>query len=146
MGLGPLEIVVLAFPGNQFSGEILPALNNLVEAGTVAVIDEIFVTKDADGTVSFLELSELTDDHEASALAELFTQHEGLVSAEDIDEIAEGLEPNSSAAVLVFEHTWMKPIRDAVRNSGGVMLESIRIPGAVADDVLAAAVAAGELN
>lgn len=146
MGLGPLEIVVIAFPGNAFSGEIIPALSDLVETNTVTIIDGLFVVKEADGSVSFLEIEELSDDHSANELAALFNRLEGLISADDIDEIADSLELNSSAAVLVFEHTWIKPIRDAVVNSGGVMLESIRIPGPVADEVLAATLAAIEQN
>lgn len=146
MGLGPLEIVVIAFPGNAFSGEIIPALSDLVETNTVTIIDGLFVVKEADGSVSFLEIEELSDDHSANELATLFNRLEGLISADDIDEIADSLELNSSAAVLVFEHTWIKPIRDAVVNSGGVMLESIRIPGPVADEVLAATLAAIEQN
>ena len=146
MGLGPLEIVVIAFPGNAFNGEIIPALSDLVETNTVTIIDGLFVVKEADGSVSFLEIEELSDDHSANELATLFNRLEGLISADDIDEIADSLELNSSAAVLVFEHTWIKPIRDAVVNSGGVMLESIRIPGPVADEVLAATLAAIEQN
>lgn len=142
MGLGPVEIVVIAFPKNAFSADIVPALSDLVETNTVTIIDGLFVTKEADGSVDFLEIEELTDDHAASELADLFQRFDGLVSVDDIEEIAEELEPNSSAALLVFEHTWVKPIRDAIAQSGGVMLESIRIPGAVADEVLAAARAA----
>ncbi len=146
MGLGPLEIVVIAFPSNAFSGEIMPVLSDLVETKTVTIIDGLFVTKEADGTVSFTEIEELSADHSANQLAALFQRLEGLMSSDDIDEIADGLELNSSAAVLVFEHTWMKPLRDAVAKSGGIMLESIRIPGHVADEVLAATLAAVEQN
>ncbi len=146
MGLGPLEIVVIAFPANAFSGEIIPALSDLIETNTVTIIDGLFISKEADGAVSFTEIEELSADNSANQLAELFNRLEGLISTDDIDEIADGLELNSSAAVLVFEHTWIKPIRDAVVNSGGVMLESIRIPGHVADEVLAASLAAVEQN
>ena len=102
MGLGPLEIVVIAFPGNAFSGEVIPALNDLIETNTVTLIDGLFVSKDGDGTVTLTEIQELSEDHAANELAGLFNRVDGLVSAEDIDEIALELEANTAAAVLVF--------------------------------------------
>ncbi|WP_411700845.1 DUF6325 family protein [Conyzicola sp.] len=137
MPLAQIEILTLAFPGNRFDGQILPELGKLVEDGTITIIDGLFVSVAADGDIMFTELDELGVGEEAAALTELVDRFDELISAEDVQEIAAGLEPNSSAAILVFEHTWLKPLRDAIVGSGGVLLDSVRIPGPVVDDVLA---------
>ena len=143
--LGPIEIVVIAFPGNNFNGEILPALSDLIDSDTISIVDALFVRKDADGAVEFTEFEELGENADAAFLSEVIDRIEGLISDEDVEELADDLENDSSAAILVFEHTWVKPLRDAIMGSGGVLLESVRVPGAVVEEVLAA-VAAAELE
>ncbi|GAB3606559.1 hypothetical protein GCM10027413_19680 [Conyzicola nivalis] len=138
MPLAQIEILTLAFPGNRFNGQILPELAKLVEDGTITIIDGLFVGVDPNGDIGYTEFDELGVGEEAAALSELVDRFDELISAEDVLEIAAGLEPNSSAAVLVFEHTWQLPLRDAIVGSGGVLLDSVRIPGRVVDDVLAA--------
>jgi uncharacterized membrane protein len=138
--LGPIEIVVIAFPRNQFKGEILPAIGDLVDSDTISIVDALFVQKDADGIVEYTEFEELGENADAAFLTEVIDRIEGLISDEDVAELAENLENDSSAAVLVFEHTWVKPLRDAIVGAGGVLLEGVRIPGAVVDEVLAALV------
>jgi len=137
MALGPIEVLVVGFPGNQFTGEIIPELEKLVEAGTISVIDGIFIRKDVDGSTTFVEFSELGDDEDANRLVGLLNQIDSLISDEDVQELTESLEPNSSAAMLVFEHTWAKPFRDAIVGSGGQLAADIRIPGAVVEDLMA---------
>jgi hypothetical protein len=132
---GPIEVLVVAFPGNQFSGTILPELAKVVEAGTITIIDGLFAQRDADGVVTFLELEELPGVDGEPTLVGLLERVEGLVSDEDVTELTSGLEPNSSAAILVIEHTWVKPLQAAIAQSGGVLLEDVRIPGEVADEV-----------
>ena len=134
--LGPIEIVVIAFPGNKFSGEIMPVLNDLVEEDTISIIDGLFVMKDADGNTTYTEFDELGANDDAAELTEVIDRIEGLLSDDDVEELSADLENNSSAAILIFEHTWVKPLRDAIVNAGGVLLESVRIPGAVVDEVL----------
>ena len=134
--LGPVEILVVGFPGNQFNGEVAPALGELVASGLVRVIDLVFVTKDADGDVVGIELSDLDD-----AVGGAFQPHvgvpSGLLADEDIEDLGADLEPGSSAAILLFEHVWATKFRDAVVDSGGELLASIRIPKEVMDEVLA---------
>lgn len=137
MTLGPIEVLVLAFPENRFTGEIIPELERLVESNTISIVDGLFVTKGADGVAAFVELSEIGADDDAAALADLLDRVEGLVSDEDVESLTADLEPNSSAAILVFEHTWAKPLRDAVVNSGGILAANLRIPGAVVEEILA---------
>jgi hypothetical protein len=137
MPLGPIEVVVIAFPENRFTGAIVPELQRLVDNDTISVIDGLFVTKDADGATAFVELGELGANEDAAALAALLDRVEGLVSDEDVEAMTNDLEPNSSAAILVFEHTWAKPFRDAVVAAGGVLAANMRIPGAVVEEILA---------
>ena len=136
MSLGPIEVLEIAFPGNQFNGEILPELERLVEAGTISIVDGLFVRKDDDGEVEFYELSEVGADDSVNRLAGLLDEIEGLLSDEDVAELAAGLDPDSSAAILVFEHTWAKPFRDAIVGSGGVLAANFRVPGMVVDELL----------
>jgi uncharacterized membrane protein len=137
MDIGPVEILVVSFPGNQFTGEVAPALGELVESGTIRVIDLVFVTKSADGEVTGIELSEL-DEATRAAFNPHVEDPSGLVSDEDIEDLGDALEPNSSAAILLFEHVWATKFRDAVVDSGGELVASIRIPKEVVDEVVAA--------
>jgi uncharacterized membrane protein len=137
MALAPVEVLVISFPGNQFSGEILPELERLVDNDTISIIDGVLVRKDADGDVTFIEFEEMGANPDAAALARVMNQLESLISDEDIAELAATLEPNSSEAILVFEHTWAKPLRDAIVNSGGVLANNFRVPGLVVEELLA---------
>ena len=140
MDIGPVEILVVAFPGNQFTGEVAPALADLVESGLIRVIDLVFVTKDAAGDVVGMELSGL-DAGMGAAFGSVVEEPSGMLSDEDIDDLGADLAPNSSAAILLFEHVWATRFRDAVVNSGGELVASIRIPKEVVDEVVAAAAA-----
>jgi hypothetical protein len=125
MTLGPVEYIVVGFPGNQFTGAIAPELMALVDSGTVRILDLIFIGKDAEGSVLSFEIDEL----EARAgFAGLDADVGGLISPEDIEYVAGSLEPNSSAALLIWEDVWAAPFAEAVRQSKGVLLEGARIP------------------
>ncbi len=136
MSLGPIEVVVIAFPGNEFNGKILPELERLIDNDTITIIDELFLSKDADGEVTFVEFDEIGGNEDASRLAELMDHLDDLLTEDDVNELSAGLEPNSSAAVLVFEHTWVKPFHDAIVDSGGVLAAQFRVPGPVIDELL----------
>jgi hypothetical protein len=138
MALGPIEVVVLGFPGSRFTGEIRPRIVELVQRGIVSVIDALFITKDADGEVTFLELQQLVDDPEVAALGDLLSRQVDLLAAEDAAELVAELDPGSSALALVFEHTWMLPVREAIVASGGVLLADLHVPPDVVDEVVAA--------
>ena len=136
MGLGPIEVLEIGFPGNQFNGEILPELERLVESGTITVVDGVLIRRDED-EVTFAEFGEVSGDPAIDRLAAIMQQVESLISDEDVNELAAGLEPNSSAAILVFEHTWAKGLRNAIVNSGGVLANNFRVPGLVVEELLA---------
>ena len=136
MALGPVEVLVFSFPGSAFNGAIIPELERLTSNGTITVIDGVFVTRDLDGDVTFVEFEQLDGGHDAARLAGVLDQIESLISTDDIDELAAGLEPGDSEAILVFEHTWAKPFRDAILGSGGVLTGEMRLPGLAVDELL----------
>ncbi|MGD0391117.1 MAG: DUF6325 family protein [Acidimicrobiales bacterium] len=125
MTTGPVEYIIVAFPGNKFTGEIAPELMALVESGTVRILDLIFIGKDADGSVVSFEIDELDA---LAGFGELDADVGGLISPADIEYAASALEPNSSAAMLIWEDVWATPFAEAVRRSNGVLLEGARIP------------------
>ena len=124
MDIGPVEYVVIEFPGNQFNGEVAPALARLVDSGTVRIIDLVFVTKDADGNVASFEYDELED---GAALADIEGEADGMLSEEDVAEIAADLHDNSSALLIVFEDLWAAEFGAAVLASGGELVAGGRI-------------------
>ena len=110
MSIGPVEYMIVGFPGNQFNGEIAPALADLITSGTIRILDLVFIAKDADGNHAAVEF----DEHDALAgFGDLDGDVGGLISHDDIEYAAEALEPDSSAALLIWEDTWAKPLVDA---------------------------------
>ena len=127
MSIGPVEYMIVAFPGNRLKGEIVPALAELVEAGTLRIIDLAFVMKDADGIVVTAEMADL-DSEVFKAFDALSPETMGLLNQEDLAAAGEELEPNSSAALLVWEDVWATKLRDAILNAGGELLDLERVP------------------
>jgi hypothetical protein len=125
--LGPVDWIVVEFPGSRFNGEIAPALRDLVERELVRVLDLLVLKKDASGSLDAFELSDL-DDGEIGTLREYESQLAMLLSEEDVTAVAAAIEPGSSAAVLVWENSWAAPFASAVRQSGGQLVASGRIP------------------
>lgn len=136
MSLGPVEYMVIEFPGNQFKGEIVPALREVVDAGVIRIIDLVFVRKDDRGSVSVMELKDLQKDA-AEAFAPLARDATTLFAEEDVEKVSEIMENNSSAALLLFEHVWATRFRDAVLNANGRVIAGERIPKEVVDAALA---------
>jgi hypothetical protein len=125
MAIGPVEYIIVGFPGNKFNGNIAPELGKLVDSGQIRILDLVFITKDAEGNVKAVEF----DDHDDVALfAELDGDVGGLIGDEDIGYAAATLEPNSSAALLIWEDVGAAPFVDALRASGAVLIEGSRIP------------------
>jgi hypothetical protein len=137
--MGPVEYLVVAFPGNKFNGDIVPALAELTDAGIIHIIDLVFVRKDAEGNVVSAELEDLPVDV-AAAFEGLDGEVGDLVNEEDIALAAEGLDPDSSAGLLVYENVWATRLRDAIVGSGGRMVDRGYIPA----DAIEAAVQAAQ--
>jgi hypothetical protein len=125
--IGPVDYAVIAFPGNQFRGEIAPALAELVENGTIRIIDIAFAGKNADGDAVAFELTELDPDVQ-EGLEKAGVEVGGLLNDDDLADIAAGLEPNSSAALLVWENVWARKVAQAMRDAGGELVAFERLP------------------
>ena len=132
--IGPVDYAIIVFPGNKFRGEIAPAIGDLVDEGTIRIIDIAFVAKDSDGSTVAMELLDLDPDVQ-EGLAKLDIEVSGLFSAEDLSGAAECLEPNSSAALLIWENVWARKVAQAMRDAGGVLVAFERIPHDVVQEV-----------
>jgi hypothetical protein len=135
MTLGPVEYIIVGFPGNKFTGDIAPELIALVESGTVRILDLIFIGKDEDGNVLAFEIDELEG---VDAFDELQGEVGGLIGPADIEFVASKLEAGSSAALLLWEDVWAGPFAKALRDSGGILLEGARIPHELIEPALTA--------
>jgi hypothetical protein len=125
--LGPVDWIVVEFPGSRFRGEIAPILDDLVERGTVRVLDLLVIRKGEDGALEFFELSDL-DESEMGSLRGYEAELATLLSEDDVNRVAEVIEPGSTAALLVWENRWAAPFGAAVRRAGGQLVASGRIP------------------
>jgi uncharacterized membrane protein len=125
--MGPIDYIVIEFPGNKFTGEAFPALIDLVDRGLIHIIDLLFVKKDLDGSVQALSLQDFGDEGEFD-LTVFEGASTGLLGDDDIAEAASAIEAGSSAGLLVYENVWAAPFASAVRRSGGQLVASGRIP------------------
>lgn len=128
--MGPVEYLIIGFPGNKFKGEIVPALTELINNHIIRIIDLVFIKKDENGNIKTIEMSEL-DDEEGIAFDYLEHEINDLLNKEDITLAAQKLEPNTSALMLVFENAWATRLRDAIVNANGKLLENARISAEV---------------
>jgi uncharacterized membrane protein len=134
--MGPVEYVVIGFPGNRFKGEIVPAVAELVDNDVVRIIDVAFIKKDADGHVTMFEYDVL-DDVLAFGFADVDGEAGGVLSDEDLQLAAETLEPDSSAALIVWEHRWAVRVAQAIRDAGGRIIAGERVPDEIVEQALA---------
>lgn len=126
--LGPIDVVVIAYPpGAPLTGEAAPLLMDLVDRGVIRVLDAMFVTKDADGSVAGFEARDLTQDSVGDFVV-FEGASSGMLGDEDAAEAAGALEPGSAAAVIVYENRWAAPFAAAVRRNGGELVANERIP------------------
>ncbi|MGW6360813.1 DUF6325 family protein [Streptomyces sp. NPDC055092] len=125
--LGPIDYLVVEFPGNRMTGEGFPLLVDLVDRGLIRILDLTFVKKDEDGSVSGLEIADLDGDGKLD-LAVFEGASSGLLGQDDLEEAAGALEPGSSAGILVYENRWAAPFAAALRRGGARMVASGRIP------------------
>jgi uncharacterized membrane protein len=131
MGVGPVDVYIIGFPGNKFSGRIAPAIKELVDNGTIRILDLLFVMKDADGTVTTLAIEDL--DQEGAAFAALDITEPGALNDEDADEVSEDLPANSSALLVAFENVWARKVTSALQDADAILIDSIRIPAEVVE-------------
>jgi hypothetical protein len=133
--LGPVDWIVVAFPGTDFGkGQVAPVLKDYVDRGLIRVLDTLFLIKQDDGTVEPFELSDFGEG-ELGDFRALETDLEMVLSEQDVLDLAETMDPGTSAVLLVWENVWAAPFGSTVRHAGGQLVASGRIP---AQAVLAA--------
>ncbi len=134
MAVGPVDVDIIGFPGNKFSGRIAPAIMELVESGTIRVLDLLFVMKDADGAVTTIEAADMGE--EGTAFLSIDVAQPGALGDEDAEEVSDDLPANSSAMLIAFENLWALKVVDALQAADAVMIDSIRIPVEVVEAAL----------
>ena len=134
MAVGPVDVYIIGFPGNKFSGRIAPAILELVENGTIRVLDLLFLSKDANGVVTRLAAADIDED--GAAFLSIDVTQPGALGDEDAEEVSDDLPANSSALLIAFENLWTAKIVDALRAADAVLIDSIRIPVDVVDAVV----------
>lgn len=132
MNYGPVDLVAVQFPENKFTGAILDELQSLSDQGIVRVLDIIFVTTDDAGDVTVLEVTDL-DDPVAVMFDAFVGDIDALLSQDDATTIGSSLPPNASAALVLYENVWATKMSAAVREAGGEVLLSERIPRDIID-------------
>ena len=125
--LGPVDYVIVAFPAgaSNFTGEMAAELLDLVDRGIIRVIDVLILTKDNDGSVEAMELSDIA---ELGELETLEAELAELLAEEDVEHLAAAMDPGSTAGVLIWENLWAAPFASAARRSGGQLIATGRIP------------------
>ena len=125
--LGPVDYVVVEFPAgaSNFTGEMAEELVRLVNSGTIRLIDVLILTKNEDGTVDAMELSDIDELGELQALEAQLAE---LLAEDDVENLAAAMDPGSTAGVLIWENLWAAPFAAAARRSGGQLIATGRIP------------------
>lgn len=122
--MGPIDYVVLEWPGKQPDGSVAPLILDLVDRGIIRILDVAFLVKDQDGSTATISLDELAP----AEFSDFAGASSGLLGQDDLEDAASALDPGTSAAVLVWENRWAAPVAVAVRRSGGQLVASGRIP------------------
>jgi uncharacterized membrane protein len=143
--MGPVEFLLLGFEGNRFNGGIAPALADLVSDGLVRLLDVAVVMKDAQGEVLIMEMGELPEEV-ADAVRQIAGADRGLLTEDDLMEVADTLAPATTVAALLVEHLWASRFANAVRAAGGELLSAKRIPGDLVDQARETLAAVAELT
>ena len=125
--LGPVDYLVVEFPPGtrNFSGAIAAELTALADTELIRVLDLLVLEKSEDGTLEAFEIDDLAD---ADEIRVLEAQIAEILSADDVVHLAAAMEPGTIAGVLVWENTWAAPFATAVREAGGQLVASGRIP------------------
>jgi Family of unknown function (DUF6325) len=134
MAVGPVDVYIIGFPGNKFTGRIAPAIMELVENGTIKVLDLLFVMKDGEGVVTSLEVKDLGE--EGAGFLSIDIAQPGALGPEDAEEVSDDLPVNSAALLIAFENLWAAKVVDALQAADAVLIDSIRIPAEVVEAAL----------
>jgi len=136
MSIGPVEYIAIAFPGNKFSGQIIPAIKELQDNGTIRVLDLVIITKDTEGNVAAIEMADLSPDQQAT-LSVLGIEGTNLLGQEDFEDIGSALDPNSTAALMIWENVWGARFAKSLRDAEGELIANGRIPVQLIEEAMA---------
>ena len=136
MEVGPVDVYIIGFPGNKFNGRVAPAILELVENGTIRILDLLFVSKDSEGVTTVIQAEDL--DEEGAGFLEIDVTQPGALNEEDAEEVSDDLPANSSALLVAFENVWARKLVDALQDADAVVIDSIRIPVDVVQAALTA--------
>ena len=139
MSIGPVEYIAIAFPGNKFSGEIIPAIKALQDSGTIKVLDLVIISKDDEGNVGAVELADSSPETQAT-FEVLGVENRNLLGEEDFEDIGSALDPNSTAALMIWENVWAAEFAKSLRNADGILIANGRIPADLVEELLASGV------
>ncbi|WP_027345880.1 DUF6325 family protein [Hamadaea tsunoensis] len=134
---GAVEFVVIDFPGEVPTDQLAPEMKRLVDGGIINLVDALFVRRTHDDDILTFELGQLPESMSSNHLNQLVQSIDGMIGDEDVDDVAADLEPGHTAAILIFEHAWLRGMREALSRAGGEVVLVERIPGPVVDAVLA---------
>ena len=126
MEVGPVDVYIIGFPGNKFTGRVAPAILELVENGTIRILDLLFVSKDAEGVTTVIQAEDL--DAEGAGFLEIDVTQPGALGEDDAEEVSDDLPANSSALLVAFENLWAAKLVGALQEADAVVIDSIRIP------------------
>ncbi len=132
--VGPIDYLVVEFPGNKFTGKAFPLLVDLVERGLIRILDLLFVRRETDGSIVGLTIADLDGDGRLD-FAVFEGASSGLLGTEEVEEAAAVIQPGNSAGILVYENLWAAPFAAALMETGAQLVASGRIP---VPDVIAA--------
>lgn len=135
MALGPVDVYIIGFPGNQFTGRIAPAIVELIDNGTIRVLDILFVIKDGEGNVTAVEMSDL-DPATGPSFMSIDIAQPGALGQDDAEEISDDLPNNSSALLVAFENVWAAKLTGALQAADAYVIDHVRIPADVAEAVI----------
>ncbi len=130
---GPIDYIIVGFEGGKFDGSVLSAIADAVDNGVISLVALSFIQKDAEGTVTVVDIANLGDEY-AVEFAQKYKSDDTLITQDDIDEVADLVEANTSVGLLVIEQLWAKPLKKALLDANGVLVAEGRIhPDAAAE-------------
>lgn len=123
---GPIDYIIVGFEGNKFDGSILKAIAEAIDSGAVGLVALSVVSKDTEGTVTTLDVADVGDAY-ISEFTQKYKADNSVVTQDDVDEMADLLENNTTAGLLAVEHLWAKPLKKALLDANGVLVAEGRI-------------------
>ena len=137
MSIGPVEYIAIAFPGNKFSGEIVPAIKELQDTGTIRVLDLVIISKDAEGNVAAIEMSEASPEQQATLGGPRRREHRTCSARRTSRTSARRSTRTAPPALMIWENIWAARFAKSLRDADGILIANGRIPAALVEELMA---------